>query len=169
MPRPDLQRVPAFFHGYINDTSEEEMVLALQNSTESFLSFLKTIPPEKHDYRYAEDKWTIKELLQHVIDTERIFAYRALRFARKDDTPLSGFNENLFAKNAKAEKRQWEDMVSEFSLLRKVNEMMYASFDEEQLESTGISNNHPVYVRAMGFISAGHVNHHLKIIKERYL
>ena len=169
MPRPDLQRVPPFFHGYINETSEEDIMQALQNSTKDFLSFLKAIPAEKYDYRYGEDKWTVKELLQHVIDTERVFAYRALRFARKDNTPLPGFNENLFAKNSKAENRKWEDMVNEFTTLRKANEMMFASFDEEQLESSGVSNNNPVYVLAMGFICAGHVNHHKQIIKERYL
>ena len=169
MPRPDLQRVPPFFHGYINSTSEEDMMLALKNSTSNFLAFLQTVPMEKHDFRYAEDKWSVKELLQHVVDTERVFAYRALRFSRKDDTPLPGFNENLFAKNSKADKRNWNEMVEEFYMLRKANEMMFASFDSEQLENTGLSNNNPIYVMAMGFVCAGHVNHHMQIIKERYL
>lgn len=169
MPRPDLQRVPTFFQGYVNSTTEVDLMQALQNSTANFLTFLQTIPPDKHDYRYAEGKWTLKELLQHVIDAERVFAYRALRFARKDNTPLPGFNENLFAQNSKAGKRKWEDMVNEFSLLRKANEMMFASFDEDQLDSSGVSNNNPIYVLAMGFICAGHVNHHLMIMKERYL
>lgn len=169
MPRPDLQRVPPFFHGYINVAIEDDLMTALQNSTTTFIKLLNTIPLEKRDYRYADDKWTIRELLQHVIDAERVFAYRALRFARKDNTPLPGFNENHFAKYSKADKRDWVEMVNEFTALRKANEMMFASFDNEQLESTGISNNYPNYVLAMGFICAGHVNHHLNILKERYL
>jgi hypothetical protein len=169
MPRPDLQRVPAFFHGYVNSTTEDDLLQALQNSTANFIATMQTIPPEKYEYRYAEGKWTLKELLQHVIDAERVFAYRALRFARKDNTPLPGFNENLFAQHSKADKRKWEDMVNEFALLRKANEMMFASFDEDQLDSSGVSNNNSTYVLAMGFICAGHVNHHMRIMKERYL
>ncbi len=169
MPRPDLTRVPEFYHNYINQVKEEDLMNALKSNTSAFLSFMKSIPIEKHDYRYAEGKWTIRELLQHLIDTERVFCYRALRFARKDNTPLPGFNENLFAANAKADKRKWVDLIIEFEAVRKSTEILFNSFDEEQLESSGISNNHPIYVLAIGFICAGHCNHHINIIKERYL
>ena len=95
--RPDLSRVGNFYHNYINLVTEDELAEAFDKESASFVRFLDTIPAEKYDYRYAEDKWTIKEVLQHIIDAERIFSYRALRFARKDKTPLPGFDENSFA------------------------------------------------------------------------
>jgi uncharacterized damage-inducible protein DinB len=169
MPRPDLSRVPEFYHGYINKAKGDDLMTALRNSTTELFSLLKSIPPEKYDYRYAEGKWTIKEVVQHMLDGERVFTYRALRFARKDDTPLPGFNENLFAQTAKADKRNWNDLLEEFGALRKASEAMFASFDNEQLEQKGIASENPTYVLGIGFIVAGHVNHHCQVIKERYL
>ena len=84
MPRPDLSRVPEFYHGYISKAKENDLASALKNSTAELFSLLKSIPPDKHDYRYADGKWTIKEVVQHMLDGERVFTYRALRFARKD-------------------------------------------------------------------------------------
>ena len=169
MPRPDLTRVPQFYHGYINKVNEVDLMPALRGSTSRLFDLLKSIPAEKHDFRYAEGKWTIKEVVQHMLDGERVFSYRALRFARKDDTPLPGFDENLFAQTAKADKRNWNDIVEEFAALRKANEAMFASFDDEQLEQTGTASENPIYVLGIGFIVAGHVNHHCQIIRERYL
>lgn len=169
MARPDLELVPEFYHNYINQVSENDLGEAFQNGTASFLKFLETIPEAKHNYRYAEGKWTIKELLQHIIDGERVFDYRALRFARKDPTPLPGFDENLFAENAKVEKREWADLVEEFRAVRKSSEILFSSFDEEQLHSTGIASNHSNTVLAWGFIIVGHCTHHQKIMQTRYL
>jgi hypothetical protein len=169
MPRPDLSRVPEFYHGYINSVKENDLMPGLKSSTTNLFELLSSIPPEKHDYRYADGKWTIKEVVQHMIDGERVFTYRALRFARKDDTPLPGFDENLFAQTARADKRSWNDLVEEFAALRKSSEAMFASFDDEQLEQQGIASESPTYVLGIGFIVAGHVNHHCRVIKERYL
>jgi hypothetical protein len=169
MPRPDLSRVPSFYHNYLNEVKGDDLMTALKNNTVSFLSFLKSIPPEKQNYRYAEGKWTVKEVVQHVIDTERVFSYRSLCFARKDTTPLPGFDENIFAANSKTENRNWNDLTEEFAAVRKATEILFASFDQEQLESEGISNNNSNYVLGWGFICAGHCNHHQKVIKERYL
>ncbi len=169
MPRPDLSRVPEFYHGYISKAKENDVMSALRNSTSELFALLKSIPAEKHDHRYADGKWTIKEVVQHMIDGERVFTYRALRFARKDDTPLPGFDENLFAQTAKADKRTWNDLVEEFSALRKASEAMFASFDNEQLEAEGVASEHSTYVLGIGYIVAGHVNHHCQVIKERYL
>lgn len=169
MSRPDLSRVPEFYHGYINKAKGDDLMTALRNSTRELFNLLKSIPAEKHDYRYADGKWTIKEVLQHLLDGERVFTYRALRFARKDETPLPAFDENLFAQTAKADKRNWNDMVEEFAALRRSTEVMFASFDNEQLESTGVASEKSIYVLGLGFIVAGHVNHHCDIIKERYL
>ena len=169
MARPDLSRVPAFFHGYISKVKEDDLMSALASSTSELFSLLKSIPAEKHDYRYGDGKWTVKEVVQHMIDGERVFTYRALRFARKDATPLPGFDENLFAQTAKADKRNWNDLIDEFRALRKVSEAMFASFDNEQLEAAGVASESSIYVLGIGYVVAGHVNHHCQIIKERYL
>ena len=169
MSRPDLTRVPEFYHGYIGKAKENDLASAMRNTTTELLNLLKSIPSEKHDYRYAEGKWTVKEVVQHLIDAERVFTYRALRFARKDDTPLPGFDENLFADTSKANKRGWNDLVDEFTALRKSTEAMFASFDNEQLEAEGVASEKSIYVLGIGYIVAGHVNHHCQIIKERYL
>ena len=169
MPVVELERVPGYYHRYIEQVEERELVSALINQRKSFVDFLNLIPADKYDYRYAPGKWTLKELLLHLLDAERIFAYRALCIARKDPNSLPGFDEDIYAANSRAENRDWNEMVNEFSLVRQSNEIMFSSFDPEQLESEGIANNKSVYVKALGFIMVGHVNHHTRIIKERYL
>ena len=167
--RPDLNRVPQFYHNYIKHVPEDDLMTSFRNQTTLFIDFLQNIPANKIDYAYAEGKWTIKEMLQHIIDAERVFSYRALRFARKDPTPLPGFDENHFAKNAKADKRSWNDLIEEFKVVRKGTEWLYGSFDEEQLDASGVSNNASNYVLGFGYISIGHSLHHMRIMKERYL
>ena len=169
MARPDLSRVPEWYHRYINQAEENDLAEALEAQASSFAQFLQTIPVDKRNYRYAEGKWTIKEILQHIIDAERIFAYRALCFARKDSTPLPSFDENSYADNSKASSRGWNEMVEEFNVVRKSTQLLFRSFDKEQLETTGTASGKPVYVLAIGFIIAGHINHHISIIKERYI
>lgn len=169
MHQLDLSRVPEYYHKYTNQVPETELMEAFKNETPAFIKFLESIPLSKHDYRYAEDKWTIKEVLQHIIDAERVFAYRALRFARKDPTPLPGFDEKIFASNAKVEKRNWNDLMEEFKSMRKSTEQLFGSFDDEQLNAAGIASNTSNYVLAFGYIIVGHSLHHMKIIKERYL
>ena len=169
MPRPDQTRVPEHFHNYINEAEGDDLMKVLKKQTRSFEEFLNEIPKSKRNYRYAEGKWTIKELLQHIIDAERIFAYRALCFARKDATPLPSFEENNYAANAKAEQRKWKDLVKEFEAVRRSTEILFDSFDDEQLESAGMASGKSNYVLAIGFIIAGHANHHIKVMKERYL
>ncbi|MBC7946807.1 MAG: DinB family protein [Chitinophagaceae bacterium] len=167
--RPDLSRVPQFYHNYISQVPQDDLMKAFSTETPAFVGFMESVPAEKHDYRYAPGKWTIREVIQHIIDAERIFAYRALRFARKDATPLPGFDENTFADNAKADRREWNDLVEEFKVVRAASQYLFASFDEEQMEASGTSNNNSIYVRAVGFILVGHCNHHMRVIRERYL
>lgn len=169
MARPDLSKVASFYHNYINLITHDDIVTAFKTETPKLIKFIDGIPASKQDYRYADGKWSIKELLQHMIDAERIFCYRALRFARKDTTPLSGFDENNYAANAKTENRKWDELVDEFKTVRKASEYMFCSFDEEQLNSTGISSNNSISVLAIGYIVVGHTLHHTNILKERYL
>jgi len=158
-----------FYHKYINSVKEEDVSKALKKSSKDFKDLLKKIPQKKIDYAYAEGKWTIKELLQHMIDAERVFMYRALRIARKDATPLASFDENGWAANSKARTRKWNDLMKEFKALGKSTEIFFECFDDEQLLSTGIVSNNSVNVIALGFIVAGHTTHHANIIRERYL
>jgi len=169
MPRPDLQRVPEWYHVYINQVQGNDLLTAMQEQTSSFVKFLKKIPVEKRGYRYAKGKWTIQEMLLHILDAERVFSYRAMCFARKEAHPLPSFDENEYADNSKAAKRNWDSLIEEWSLLRKSNEIMFRTFDKAQLDSAGIASGKPVYVLAIGFIMVGHINHHVRVVKERYL
>lgn len=169
MPRPDLSRVPEYYHRYINQVKEDDLAAAFAWQRSAIQPLLKNIPVDKVDYRYAEGKWSVKELLQHLIDAERIFAYRALCFARKDTTPLPGFDENMYADNCMVSTREWNEMLDEFWLVRRTTELMFNSFNNEQLNASGIASDSPTYVLGIGFIIAGHLNHHVAVLKERYL
>ena len=161
--------VPDFFKTYINALQENELQEALANNTRRFRKLLKQIPHKKINYAYAEGKWTIKELLQHIIDAERVFIYRALTFARQDPASLPGFDENNWAITAKAPKRKWNELVDEFKSLRTANELFLNSLDDDQLLQTGSANNSSISVAGLAFVCAGHVAHHIRIIRERYL
>jgi hypothetical protein len=148
---------------------EETVEDALVSNTQKLLSSFQQIPDEKWDHRYAEGKWSIREMVQHMIDTERIFSYRALCFARGEKVSLPGFDENTYAAASNAGRRSKEELVEEFSIVRQGTLLLFRSFTEEQLNSTGVANNNPVSVNGIGFITAGHVLHHLNILQERYL
>lgn len=160
---------PEFPMRYINLVKEEDVLKAIKKNTRHFKKFLKQIPKKKINYAYAEGKWTIKESLRHIIDCERVFAYRALSFSRKDSNPLPGFDENNWALNAQTINRKWNHLEDEFKALRKSTELLFESFSEEQLLSTGTASNNQINVLAIGFMVAGHVEHHMNIFKERYL
>ncbi len=169
MSKPDLNRVPEFYHNYIDLVQQEDLHSAFDTHKVNAVRFLKTIPEEKWNYSYAEGKWSIKELVQHMIDAERIFVYRALRFARKDETPLPGFDENTYAAASKAYRRSKEDLIEELKLIQSASAKLFSSFDEEQLQASGIANGKSINVLAIGFITIGHSLHHLNIIQQRYL
>jgi uncharacterized damage-inducible protein DinB len=158
-----------FYKPYIEVLGEGVLMNELEQSLSFFINFLKTIPSEKYEFRYAEGKWTIKDIVQHLIDAERIFAYRALRIARKDKTPLPGFEENEYVETALANKRVMNDLMDEFTTVRKATITLFKTFTEEQLLQMGTASEKPVSVRAIGFITLGHQKHHEKVIKERYL
>ncbi|MBL0152738.1 MAG: DinB family protein [Chitinophagaceae bacterium] len=169
MPRPDLSRVPEWYHGYIKAAEGEDLTAMLHNQQQTVTAFLASIPEDMRDYRYAPGKWTIRDLVQHINDGERVFAYRSLSFARFDPAPLPGFDENDWADNSGASTRNWDDLVAEFKSLRESSVLLFKSFSEAQLEASGTASDKSNYVRAFGFIMVGHLEHHVKIIKERYL
>jgi len=169
MPRPELSAVPQWYHGYINLVKGNSLMPAMKSQTPQLIRFFNALAPEKRNFRYAKGKWTMKEVLQHMIDAERIFAYRALCIARKETISLPGFDENSYAENAGAKKRDWSAMMEELKTVRKSTELLFESFGKEQLSTMGVANNNPVSVLAIGFIIVGHTSHHLNVIKERYL
>jgi uncharacterized damage-inducible protein DinB len=169
MANVDLSRVPEYYHKYINLAIDEDLQTAFKKHQTDLVSFLKEIPKKKWDFRYAEGKWSIKEVVQHIIDAERVFDYRALCFARKDQTSLPSFDENIFADNSKADERTKKDLLKELKTVQESSAQMFESFDEEQLEQPGVASGKPTYVKGIAYIVVGHALHHKKILKERYL
>lgn len=171
MSRPAKTEYSEFYQPYLDVIPEGDSGLKklLESSLEAFNSLFENLDSDKENYRYAEGKWTVKELLQHIIDTERIFAYRALRFARKDSKVLSGFDENIYVENCDASERSLSSMVEEFDLIRKSNSLMFASFGANVLKRMGHVDGNEISVRALGFIICGHLLHHLRVLEERYL
>jgi uncharacterized damage-inducible protein DinB len=154
---------------YINATTDKTLLEGLIDGLSQLVNFVKNVPAEKLEYRYAEGKWTIKDIILHMMDTERIFAYRALRISRGDKTPLPGFEENDYVPFAYANSRSVESLLSEYENVRKATISFFESLNEDQLVFLGTASNTVISVRAIGFIITGHQNHHLKVIQERYL
>ncbi|HEU4470034.1 MAG TPA: DinB family protein [Flavisolibacter sp.] len=169
MATADLNRIPAFYHRYVKRVSEASPEQAfLQHQTELAGELMK-IPEDRWDYRYAEGKWSVKELVQHVIDAERIFCYRALRFARNDQTELPGFDENLYTEFSNAGHRTKASLLEELATVQKSSAQLVSSFSPEQLQREGIANGERVYVAGIGYIIIGHALHHKAVLMERYL
>jgi uncharacterized damage-inducible protein DinB len=154
---------------YIQAVGNVDMLEELEICLHDFIRFVQNIPLDKFDYRYAEGKWTIKDIIQHIIDTERIFTYRALRISRNDKTPLPGFEENDYVANTNANGRSIQDLLAELSAVRQATLYLFKSFSWEQLERIGTASNNEISVRAIGFILIGHQKHHQKVFQERYL
>ena len=169
MANVDLSRVPEYYYKYINLVNENDLDQAFQKHQTDLIATLSEVPADKWDYSYAEGKWTIKEVVQHIIDGERIFCYRALCFARKDKTALPGFDENTYAAASKADKRSKDDLIEELQATQTSSAQLFRSFDEEQLNESGVANGKSVYVKAIGYIIVGHALHHKNILLERYL
>src|SRR3990170_6859502 len=169
MRRPDLSTVPSFHKRYVEHVMEYDVLEALKISGRETIAFVRLIPEEKGEHRYAPGKWSIKELLCHMMDTERIMAYRALRFARNDKTQIHGFEENDYAPEANAHGRTISRIADEMERLRLTSLDLFSSFTPEMLNRTGIANNYEFSVLNLGYIISGHESHHRKILVERYL
>lgn len=158
-----------YYGTYIDKTAGLDLRNGLKVGGERSINFLKSISNEKLEYRYAEGKWTIKEIIQHLIDSERVFAYRALRIAREDKTPLPGFEQDDYVAPSKANKRSLDQLMNEYAAVRHATVALFDSFSNEMLMRLGTASNSTVSVRAIGFIIMGHEIHHCDVIKERYL
>ena len=160
-----------FYEPYIEAlvSNEKNILENLKETHLEAIALLKDLPETKQHYRYAEGKWTIKELIQHFIDAERVLSYRALRFARRDATNLPGYEEDDYVKNSNGDTRDYNDLLEEFSAVRNTTILLFNSFTHESLQRIGSANGSIISVRALGFIISGHLQHHLTIIKDRYL
>lgn len=169
MTRPQLEKVPAFYKGYVENVKDMDVIDALKQSWQRTYNMLRTIPEAKGEYRYADGKWSIKELLAHMQDTERIMAYRALRFARNDKTDLPGFEENDYAPEANAHGRTILQLTNELEHVRTTTIDLFLSFSPEMMLREGTANKNPLSVINLGYIIAGHETHHRKVLADRYL
>lgn len=167
--KPQAGEYPPYFGTYISKVTENDCIEALENTEKEFLAFFKSIPENKGDHAYAPEKWTIKQLIIHVSDTERIFAYRALRFARGDEQQNLSFEENDYAKNCEADKRSLSSVIEEFAAVRRATILLFKSFSAKTLQNKGNTSSGKTTVNALGFTISGHATHHVGVLKERYL
>ncbi len=158
-----------YYSNYLKKVGSQDLLNGLQTGIKDAISLFESIPEDKLEYRYADGKWTIKDIIQHLMDAERIFVYRILRIARQDQTPLPGFDENDYAQESLANKRSRVELIEEYKILRQSTLLLLKSFNNNILKSIGNVNNGKMSVRAIGFIIIGHEKHHCQIIRERYL
>jgi hypothetical protein len=164
---PGAGEFAPFYAGYIQKVSGDPIGMMERQATQ-FRRLGETLNDTQAAHRYAPGKWSVKEVLGHLIDGERVFSYRALRIARGDETPLAGFDENAYAANAGSDARSVDDLVGELVALRTANLAFFRSLDRAAFERLGTANSVPVSVRALAYIMAGHTEHHLAILGERY-
>jgi uncharacterized damage-inducible protein DinB len=161
----------SYFKQYIDLVSVESVSIIenLEKSQNDFETVFRNLPEEKHEFAYAKGKWTIKELIQHIIDTERVFCYRALCFARNEKTSLPGFDQDIFVAYGNANQLNYFDLLDEMATLRKSTIRLFKSFSEEALLRIGVASENKMSVRALGYLFSGNQIHHLNSVKERYL
>jgi hypothetical protein len=167
--RPQNDETAAYYFTYINQVEGDDAVGVIESQLESSLALFSGISEERSLHRYAPEKWTIRQLLNHVTDTERAFAFRALWFARGFDTPLPGFDQNIAATGAGADAVAWAAHVDEFQRVRLSTISFFRNLPAEAWKRSGIASDNPFTVRALAFIIPGHVAHHIRILRERYL
>lgn len=168
MSRPAEGDFGEFYRHYISLASGENVIDLITVHAPFISDYICSISNEISDYSYAEGKWTVRQLIQHLMDTERIFVYRLLCLARGDLRPLTGFDENVFAAAAPASHRNFQDICTEILLLRRSTDLLIASLTEEELKQRGVASGSPVTVNALCFMIYGHCLHHIDILKERY-
>ena len=160
---------PAYCHYYFDLVPTNDLLAELSTDLNQTVAFFNSIPTDKEHFAYQVGKWTVAQLLRHVIDCERIFAYRALRFARFDETPLAGFDEDFYISGLLSKKEKLDDLIKEFIVVRNATISLFQTLTDEMLDFQGTANKLKISARAIGFCIIGHNVHHRKIIQERYL
>lgn len=167
--RPSDAEYDPYYGRYISLVPEGDVVKTMSRQLEESLGIFDGLSEEQAGYRYAPDKWSIKEVVGHVVDTERIFAYRTLCFARNYKAPIAGFDQDEFAQYGGFDERQFADIAAEFEFVRRANLRLFASFGEQVLDRRGTASEKEISVRALLYIIAGHERHHMEVLKTRYL
>ena len=167
--RPDPSEYAPFYAGYVSAAPAGNIVDGLRHQQTSIIEFLSTLPEELAGHRYAEGKWSVAEVLGHVVDTERVFGYRVLHFARGATSAIPGMDQDEFAAAAPYHQRSLASIAKEFAWIRAANVEQYQAFDADILSRSGIASGVSVSVRALLHIMAGHAAHHVAVLKERYL
>lgn len=169
MKRPEISEFDPYYNTYISLIEGDDVLPVLNSQSDKLRSVFSGVGEDRGVYAYGEGKWTVKELLSHIIDGERIFAYRVLRISRGDETPIEGFEQDGYIENSNANGRSFSDLLDEFDLLRRSNMLMFRSMSSAGGSRLGTANEKPVSVRALAYIMAGHVEHHIRILQDRYL
>ena len=167
--KPGPDEYSAHVGNYIKQVKINDLIAALNDSSQKLVSLIEQMPSNKYLFRYAENKWTVQDIVAHLIDCERVMIYRALTIARNDQTPLPGFDEDAYAMETNAEERTMIFLLEEYKHLRKSNILFFQGLTSEMFLRVGTANGKPVSVRALGYSISGHELHHMKVIKERYL
>jgi uncharacterized damage-inducible protein DinB len=169
IPRPDASEHLPYYGKYVDRVPDGDLLQTMRTQLDETLALVRGLPEERGGHRYAPGKWSIREVLSHVIDAERIFAYRALRIGRGDATPLASFDENAYAAASNADARTLADLAEELAHVRLGNLALFRSLDDEALARRGTASGGEVSVRALAWIIAGHERHHVALLRERYL
>jgi uncharacterized damage-inducible protein DinB len=167
--RPHTSEYAPFYHPYISGVPEGDVVAIMRDAGRELHSAVMAIPEQRGGFRYAEGKWTIREVIGHLIDAERIFTYRALRIARSDATPLPGFEENDYVRTAGSDERTLASLGQELAAVRESTVLLFQSLPADAWVRRGVASGKEISVRAIAYIVAGHPLHHLRILRERYL
>src|SRR5688572_18842418 len=169
MNRPDKNEYDPYYEHYVSLVENDDIIDTLGSQPTRLQDLLTAMPEENGNYRYADGKWSVKEVLGHLIDGERMFAYRLFRISRGDETPIEGFEQDGYIENAHSDDRSFSDLLEEFSLLRRANMMFFNNLKDDAWTRVGTANKARISVRALAYIMAGHIEHHLGVLKERYL
>jgi len=166
--RPEESEYDPYYQKYVALVPETEIIALLEVQSDQLRSLIEGVPEERGTFAYDDGKWTIKEVLSHLIDGERIFSYRALRIARGDKTPIEGFEQEGYIENSHANQRSFSDLLDEFTQIRRANLAFFENLDPADWIRTGTANNVEISVRSLAWIMAGHIRHHLNILTSRY-
>jgi hypothetical protein len=166
--RPDTSEYAPFYAGYVARVPEHDIQAVLAAQKQEIAALARSVPGAKADYRYAEGKWSVRELLGHVVDGERVFGYRAFCFSRGEQAPLPGFDENQYVSAAPLDGAALPDLAAEFAAVRDANLAFLRRLGDQAWARVGTASGKPVSVRALAWIMAGHPRHHLSVLRERY-
>lgn len=166
--RPEASEYAPFYETYVSRVPEEDVLPVLAAQVVEIRGLAAAVPPERETYRYADGKWSVREVLGHLTDGERLFGYRALAIGRGDETPLPGFDQDVYMVHAAFDAVPLADLAEDFAAAREANLRMLGRFDDDAWRRVGTANATPVSARALAWIMAGHVRHHLAILEERY-